>query len=50
MATLYMILYLFAAVCFALAAMGVPVRTINLLGLGLFFWVLVPLIMSLKAL
>lgn len=50
MTTLYMVLYLLAAVCFLLTALGVAVQRINVLALGLFFWVLVPLIMSLKAL
>lgn len=37
------LLLLAAAICFALAALNVPAR-VNLLGLGLLFWVLVPLL------
>jgi hypothetical protein len=37
-----LILYLIAAICLALAAFGVSARQVNLLALGLFFWVLVP--------
>lgn len=40
---LNLILYLLAAVCFAAAALNVAAR-INLVALGLLFWVLVPLI------
>lgn len=47
MKTLYLILYVIAAGCFALAAFvretSMPPR-INLLALGLLAWVLVPLI------
>ena len=43
MRTVDLILYILAAVCFALAALGVPSR-VNLLALGLLSWVLVPLI------
>ena len=39
-----LILYLIAAICFALAAIGVAVHRINLIALGLLAWVLVPLI------
>jgi len=54
MKTLYLILYILAAVCFLLAALtyrpvapatpGRPVYTIHLVALGLLLWVLVPLI------
>lgn len=37
------VLYIIAAVCFALAAVNATAR-INLVALGLFSWVLVPLI------
>ncbi len=37
-----LILYLIAAICLALAAFGVTSARVNLLALGLFFWVLVP--------
>lgn len=46
MHTVYLILYVVAAVCFALAAFGVLVERVNLLALGLLAWVLVPLIMT----
>lgn len=55
MDTLYLILYIIAALCFAVAAFGVQpvgdatrsnvVSRINLVALGLLAWVLVPLIM-----
>lgn len=35
-----LILLIVAAVCFLLAAVGVPASRINLTALGLFFWVL----------
>lgn len=38
-----------AAVCFGLAAFGVPTR-VNLVALGLLFWVLVPLFGAIGAL
>jgi hypothetical protein len=57
MTTLYLILYILAAVCFVAAAFlavrpastttGRPMP--NLIALGLFFWVLVPLIVTAKA-
>lgn len=57
MRTLYLILYIIAAVCFALAALvqyrppTQPTATrINLIALGLLAWVLVPLIITAKAL
>jgi len=39
------LLYLAAAICFALAALNVAVR-VNLVALGLFFWVLVAVLGS----
>lgn len=56
MNTLYLILYILAAVCF-LAAAFLAVRPTttaarpmpNLIALGLLFWVLVPLISTAKA-
>ena len=42
-----LILLIAAAVCFALAAFGVTAR-VNLVALGLLFWVLVPLIGALS--
>lgn len=44
MRTLDLVLYLIAAILFALAALGVASSRINLIAAGLFFWVLVPLI------
>lgn len=44
MRTLDLVLYLIAAICFALAALGVASSRINLVAAGLFAWVLVPLI------
>jgi hypothetical protein len=44
MATLYLVLYIFAAVCFALSALGVVPPKVQLLALGLLAWVLVPLV------
>lgn len=54
METIYFLLYLVAAICFALAAFrGDRVFdrwTVNLVALGLLSWVMVPLIHSLRAL
>lgn len=44
MSILFLLLLLFAAVCFGLAAFNVGVGKLNLIALGLLFWVLVPLI------
>ena len=41
------VLYLIAAICFALAVLGVGGR-VNLIALGLFAWVLVPLIGAIR--
>jgi hypothetical protein len=58
MDTLYVILYLLAAVCFAVAAFFVSsasaatnnfVTRVNLVALGLLFWVLVPLIQQIDS-
>lgn len=43
MDTVYLILYIAAAICFGLAVASVPAR-INMVALGLLLWVLVPLI------
>jgi hypothetical protein len=43
MVVVFLLLLLLAAVCFGLATAGVPAR-INLLALGLLFWVLVEII------
>lgn len=58
MNVIYLILYILAAVCFIAAALLRPVATtsgpgplytrVNLVALGLFFWVLVPLIVQAK--
>jgi hypothetical protein len=51
MTTLYLILYIVAAVCFMLAALSVAAHPrINLVALGLLAWVLVPLIVTARAL
>lgn len=49
METIDFLLYLLAAICFVLAAANRPPLTYtSLLPLGLFFWVLVPLIDAVK--
>lgn len=48
MTTLYLLLLLLAAVFFALSAFGVSAQKVNLLALGLFCWVLVPLLQTLQ--
>ena len=45
MIVLYVILYALASACFLAYALGAKV-SIHLLGLGVFFWSLVPLIQS----
>lgn len=45
---LTVVLLLFAAVCFALAAFGVGLKKINLVALGLLAWVLTALIPALS--
>lgn len=47
MDTVYLILFIGAAVCFFLVVLEVSAR-INLLALGLLLWVLVPLIMQIR--
>lgn len=42
--TIDLILWIVAAVCFALAAFGVVAGKVNLIALGLFCWVLTNLI------
>jgi hypothetical protein len=45
MPVLFLILLLLGAVCFLVAAFGAtPHPRLNVLALGLFFWILVPLI------
>lgn len=44
MAVLFLILMILAVVCFLATAFGIAGRRVNLLALGLFFWVLVDLI------
>jgi hypothetical protein len=46
---LYVLLYLAAAICFALGVANVPAR-VSWVPLGLLFWVLVPLIEAARAL
>ena len=49
MTVLYFILLLLAAICFVVAAADRTVHPrVNLIALGLFFWVLVPLIQTVK--
>lgn len=50
METVYMLLFLLAAVCFLLDFLNVRAPKVHLVGLGLLFWVLVPLIQTLKSL
>jgi hypothetical protein len=50
MLALYFLLFVVAAVFFALAAWGVDVRRVNFLALGLLSWVLVPLFQTLQKL
>lgn len=53
MKLIYFLLLLAAAVCFVAAAFGrtsIGRRSVNLVALGLMFWVLVPLIQELRAL
>jgi hypothetical protein len=50
-ATLQFVLYLAAFACFLLAAFGARARwagRINLIGLGLAFWVFIPLVAALR--
>jgi len=47
--TLYIILYVIAGVCFALAAISIGHPRVNLIALGLLSWVLVPLIIEIRA-
>lgn len=49
MHTVYLILYVVAALCFLGAAAGKALGTVNLLGLGLLAAVLVPLIVQARA-
>jgi hypothetical protein len=49
MRTLDLILYLIAAILFALAALNVASARVNLIAAGLFCWVLVPLIAVINA-
>lgn len=47
---LYFLFYLAATICFGLAAFAVPVRKVNLVALGLLFWVLVLVTQTLQKL
>lgn len=38
--TINLILEILAVICFFVAAIGVPVSRVNLIALGLFFWLL----------
>jgi hypothetical protein len=46
---IYALLYVLAVVMFVLATLKVPHNRLNFLALGLIFWVLVPLIQTVKA-
>ena len=46
----FVVLYVLAAACFLGYALGAAHPKINLLGLGVFFWALVPLIQTLQKL
>ena len=46
----FIVLYVLAAACFFGYALGARHPKINLLGLGVFFWSLVPLIQTLQKL
>ena len=46
----FVVLYVLAATCFLGFALGAAHPKINLLGLGVFFWALVPLIQTLQKL
>lgn len=56
MNALNLVLYLLGAVCFLVGSFGIVAgygtaerrRTVNLVALGLFFWILVPLITEIK--
>ena len=50
MTVLYLILLIAAGILFLLAAFSVDVRRLNLVALGLFCWVLVPLLQTMKQL
>ena len=50
MLILYFILYILAAVCFFIYAIAKYKAKVNLLGLGVFFWSLVPLIQTFQKL
>jgi hypothetical protein len=47
---LFLILLLLSAVCFGVAASGRTLAQVNLVALGLLFWVLVPLIQTIQSL
>lgn len=50
MSVLYLLLLLLALVCFVVAASGRVVTKLNVVALGLFFWVLVPFLETLTSL
>lgn len=49
MIALYVVLYVLSSVCFLSYAMGAK-ASVHLLGLGVFFWSLVPLIQTIQKL
>lgn len=50
MVLLYFVLLILATICFGLAALNKPVGKLNIIALGLFFWMLVPTIQMLNKL
>lgn len=49
MEVLFLLLLILGALCFLVAALGHTLRNLNLIALGLFFWILVPVIEALEA-
>lgn len=48
MTVLFLLLLIFGAVCFLLSAFSTRAYRADLLPLGLFFWILIPLIQTLQ--
>ena len=44
MLVIYLVLYVLASACFLAFSFGQPAGRVNLLGLGVFFWSLVPIL------
>lgn len=49
MTVVYLLLLIVAAVCFLASAFGGTLHRVNLVALGLFLWVMVPLLVTLRA-